>query len=115
MRAEESRPGVETEAAKVNQQGDGSTANSLPECPDISTMTPRAQHISMRLWESGYSWGYRAGYDAARAEQDALDAKCAGLGTMLSKSPSYAELAERRGQHDRAEQQRRTLADRGIA
>ncbi|MCR6491708.1 hypothetical protein [Cellulomonas sp. P24] len=33
---------------------------------------------------------------------------------MLAASPSYAELCERRGEPERAERQRRILAERGV-
>lgn len=90
------------------------SSSSLADVPDIATMNTRGQHIASEFYRSGYEHGWQAGYDAARAEQDALDAKAAGLGTMLSRTPSYAELCDRRGQHDRAEAQRRTLRDRGV-
>ena len=103
-----------TGAAEAENVDAGSTSNSLPDIPDLAQMNSHGQRVALAYWESGYVHGYSAGYDAAVAEQDALDRAAAGLGTMLSHNPSYAELCERRGQQERAESQRQTLAERGI-
>lgn len=57
----------------------------------------------------GYAQGYRAALDTeARAQREAL------RGIPLD-GDSYANLADQRGEHDRAERQRQILTERGIA
>ena len=82
--------------------------------PELAAMTTRAQHVAMEYWRSGYQYGYAAGVAAAVAEQAALDRRAAAAVSAATKGPDYATLAERRGEPERAERQRRILAERGI-
>lgn len=73
-------------------------------------------------WHDGYRHGYRhgerdgfeRGQRAAWERLDALQAYAASVSRMVATRPSYADLAERRGEHDRAERQRAILRTRGI-
>jgi len=112
VRAKESRPG-ESEAAISAKQAQ-QPVSSLADVPDISTMNRRGQYVASEFYRAGYEHGIAAGYRQARAEQDELDRKAAGLGSMLAKGTDYADLCDRRGEHDRAEAQRRTLTERGV-
>lgn len=71
-------------------------------------------------WPVAYELGRRAGYRQATARWDAehsafLDAANRQLATDLAGTPSYVELCERRGEHERAQRARRLLRERGIA
>lgn len=78
-------------------------------------MTDRAQHIAMEYWRSGYQYGWQAGYAAAEAAQAELDRRAAASAGVIARGIPFADLCERRGEPERAEAQRRTLAERGIA
>lgn len=86
---------------------------------DIARMTPRARAIWLEAWEAGYLTRaaeapdpetFWRGVEFQRAYED----HARGIAAWLTSCPPYAVLAERRGDHDRAEAQRRTLAERGI-
>lgn len=108
-------PGWTTEGGAENRTAD--TPRIPPEdVPPLATMTPRARAIALAYFESGRVEGIAAG----RRERDAeIEAEWAALTAevlpRLRSLVPYAELAERRGEHDRAELQRRTLRDRGVA
>lgn len=72
----------------------------------------------------GLQEGYRAGYDAGRSDEasarEAVDeasraAAHRAHAAFLARLTPWDELAERRGEHDRAARQRALLAARGIA
>lgn len=60
-----------------------------------------AAHADERFWE---------GVEFQRRYED----HARGIAEWLTSSPPYDVLADRRGQPDRAETQRRTLAERGV-
>lgn len=93
----------------------GWPSSSLADVPGLDTMTDRAQHIAMEYWRSGYTFGWQAGYAAAEAAQAELDRRAAESVRVAARGTDYATLCERRGEPERAEAQRRTLAERGIA
>ena len=68
-------------------------------------------------WASGFSRGLEEGRRAAEAEMaaawGAVARRVQGLGRP--ESVPYDVLAERRGEDDRAERQRRILHERGVA
>lgn len=53
--------------------------------------------------------------ELAEAQRDYLGREARALSACLTSTPPYAELCERRGEHERAERQRRILRERGIA
>lgn len=64
----------------------------------------------------GQQDGYAAGYAAREAEEAARWASWAPAWVdSAARGVPYATLADRRGEHDRAEQQRALLRERGIA
>lgn len=68
----------------------------------------------------GYGLGYRQGLEAAeRADVENREAwfteQYRQLAHFLTSIPPYADLAELRGEHDRAERQRQILRERGVA
>ena len=79
-------------------------------------------------WTFGSIDGWRHGYAAAWSEGRAalaeeltearsvsIEAHDRALVQALTSTPPFDVLADRRGQHERAERQRETLAERGIA
>ena len=70
-------------------------------------------------WYDGYQHGITHGIQLGRAQIETEDAArwAAMRATIhhLAQQPDYTTLAERRGNTDRATQQRRILAERGIA
>jgi hypothetical protein len=74
----------------------------------------------VRGWHAGYADGLATGRALALAEIDAardaeIEALDRALSGWLATTPAYDELAERRGEHDRAETQRRILRERGLS
>ncbi len=66
-------------------------------------------------WGTGYRQGLAYGEWATRTEQEAwFDKANKGLASFLAKVPPYIDLAELRGEHERAEKQRQILRERGI-
>lgn len=68
------------------------------------------------IWRAGYAAG-RADEAAARAAEEEREREAAHRrhAAFLARLTPYDELADRRGEHNRAEAHRRLLADRGIA
>ncbi|GEN78704.1 hypothetical protein AFE02nite_04380 [Actinotalea fermentans] len=68
----------------------------------------------------GYALGHTDGRAEALAEVEAAeaardDALVRSIASAAAQGAPFAELAARRGDHARAEAQRRTLRDRGVA
>ena len=68
-------------------------------------------------WASGYARGLEDGRRQAEADMAATWAETARRVQALAKDTAapYDALAERRGEHDRAERQREILRERGVA
>lgn len=90
-------------------------AHDAVAVPDLATMTTRARAIALAYFEVGRVEGIAAGRAQVEAELAAewraLREEC--LPRLRSMVP-HAELSRRRGQHARAEQQERTLRERGV-
>ena len=74
----------------------------------------------VRGWRAGYVKGLEDGRAEALAEVEAeesarIDAANRAFVARHASRPAYDELADRRGQRDRAEAQRRILRERGIS
>jgi hypothetical protein len=83
---------------------------------DLARVSPRERAAYLDAYEVGYMEGIEAGRRQVEAE---LAAEWAALRAevmprLLSGAP-YADLAERRGQAERALTQRRLLRERGVA
>ena len=83
--------------------------------PALNTMTPRAQRIALAYYERGHQDGWGRGWDAAEAEAAAIQRAAHAVAQQAAKTPTFADLCERRGQHTRATRQRAILTERGIA
>jgi len=110
----ESRPGTIRAADSENKLQAGGPGPSVPPVPDFASMNTRGQHVAMEYWRSGYQYGWAAGFAAAEAAQAELDRRAAAVVSAATRHPDLATLAERRGEPERAERQRRILAERGI-
>jgi hypothetical protein len=91
----------------------GRPAPSLPVryvSPPLDTMAPRAQAI----WLEAYQLGYEHGIAEGIRQADDADA-AAWRRICLPIGPDYADLAERRGETERAARQRQIVRDRGLA
>lgn len=87
----------------------------LGAVPRLNEMNAHGQYVALAYYESGLKHGYAAGYDDCEAEVNAQQAHAASLSRMVAMRPSYADLCERRGEHERAERQRAILRERGIS
>lgn len=71
------------------------------------------------LWRDGYELGYMHGIDAGRQQADdewrGRQEISVAIARMISQSTPYADLCDRRGEHDRARAQRTLLRDRGVS
>lgn len=83
--------------------------------PSPETMTPRAWAVVLAYYQAGVEHGIALGRQQAEDDWQAIHSRAAAIARQVAESPSYADLAERRGEHDRAERQRAILRERGIA
>ena len=83
--------------------------------PTLNEMSARGREIAGAYYESGYVAGVVAGcqqmFDAWRATAE----RSAAVAAVIANAPSFAELCNLRGEPERAERQRATLVDRGVA
>jgi len=90
------------------------TAGSAESALDLVRMSPRAR----QTWIDAYGVGYLEGIEAGRRQvEDELAAEWAALRGVVMPvvlRPPFDQLADRRGQHDRAAQQRAILRERGV-
>jgi len=68
----------------------------------------------MEGYEVGMLDGIELGRRQLEGEWAALDVANARTARAVAQAGPYDELADRRGQHDRAEQHRRIVRERGI-
>ncbi len=117
----EGRPGGSAQSLPPTPDVDPTVVRDSAPTVDLARMTPRARAIWQEAWISGYIEGYAAG--AAHADerfwagvefQRRYEDHARGLAAMLASRPPYDVLADRRGEPERADAQRRTLAGRGI-
>jgi hypothetical protein len=105
--AREAAPAGESEG-RDDQVG----AGSVTRLPNRAVPRP----VELAWYEAGLDHGIALG---RRQVEDELAAEWAALRAQvmprLRSLVPYADLADRRGQHDRAERQRRTLRERGVA
>jgi len=82
---------------------------------DLAAVNPQIRAAYLRAYEIGYLEGIEAGRRQVEAE---LAAEWAALRAevlpRIRQGVPYADLAERRGQHDRAARQRHLLRERGV-
>ena len=83
--------------------------------PDLATASPADRAAWLEAYEVGYLDGYQAALEHHEAQLHALWVTAAATARAVASAPDYATLAEQRGQPERAERQRATLRQRGIA
>lgn len=82
---------------------------------DLNRMTDDARASWLSVYELGLRDGWARGYEAAEADLAAVQARAHASVQQAARTPSYDELCDRRGEHERAERQRAILHERGIA
>jgi len=117
-RQRESRLGAEA-ASSENQPGGRSVVSSLPEPTHAGTDDTAADHNLPTVeylegYEEGLIHGDVTGYQRAHDEWHARAEVSAAVARQIANTPSYAELAIRRGQPARAAAQVATLIRNGV-
>jgi len=85
--------------------------------PALHKMTPRAQGIALAYFEAGRVEGIAQGRAQAHAETWGAPPDDATAGRDLKRLtllPPFADVLDRRGQHDHADRYRAMLKDRGL-
>lgn len=82
---------------------------------DLDKMTDDARASWLAVYELGARDGWHLGYAAAEEDMAALWRRAHGIAQEAARGVPYDVLADRRGEHDRAERQRAILRERGIA
>ncbi len=83
----------------------------VPGIPDITLMTNHELDIAMAYYrmglEAGRSQGFDEGYMRAEADLAAVQRQAVAAARAATAGPTYAQLAELRGEPERAERARR--------
>jgi hypothetical protein len=82
--------------------------------PTLHDLPAQAQQIVLAYYEAGLTHGYDLGYRAAEARHEAGWAAFAALARAARSGEPYDQVCERLGEHERAEQHRRLMRERGI-
>lgn len=82
-------------------------------------MTASDDQVARWFYADGYRSGWQDGYTKGRADEEAelarLQRSAVAVTRAVAQAGSFADLAERRGEPERAGRQRELLAERGIA
>jgi len=118
--------GVATARAESdNRARNASSCSILPQSgafptaddtlPTLDGMTPYGRRVALAYWESGFVAGISAGRQQVEAELVAeWSALRAEVMPRLRAAVPFADLAEMRDQPERADHQRKILAERGV-
>lgn len=82
---------------------------------DLADMDDQARASWLAVYELGARDGWARGYQAAEDDLAAIQRRAHDVVQALAKNSTYDALADRRGDHARAERQRAILHERGIA
>lgn len=82
---------------------------------DLATMTDDARAAWLAVYELGVRDGWARGYQAAEDELAAIQRRAHVVAREAARGEPYDVLADRRGEHSRAERYRQLMRDRGIA
>lgn len=85
------------------------------QIPTMTELSEWGRTVATAYYEAGYVAGYARGREAENESIAALQRHAAATVRAVAKAGPYADLAERRGEPERAERQRAILAERGIA
>ena len=83
--------------------------------PEAAEPTPTITADTLAWYEFGVLHGIAIGRQQVEDEWRGRQAVSAAIARQIASWGPYDELAERRGDHDRAQTQRRILAERGIS
>jgi len=92
----------------------GSTVSHTEDIPLLHQMNARGRRIAEAYYEAGVVAGIEMGRRQVEAEEEARWAWMREHIRSIASTPDYATLADRRGQHQRAQRQRDLLQQRGI-
>lgn len=87
---------------------------SEPEIPHPAQLPPELQRLVLAYYETGLTHGWDLGYRAAETRHQDSWAAFAALARTARTGEPYDQICERRGEHDRAEQHRDLMRERGI-
>jgi hypothetical protein len=90
------------------------SAEGQDSTPTLDELPPRGRQIVLAYVESVYAAGIAEGRQQAEDEQRGRGAVSAAVAQMIAGTLPYADLADRRGQPERAARQRAILAARGV-
>jgi len=82
--------------------------------PTLAAMTPHARVIALAYFEAGRAEGIEAGRRQLEDEWRGTYEVSAAVARQVAQRGPFDELAERRGQPERAARQRAILAERGV-
>lgn len=82
---------------------------------DTTIIRNREDILHLPSYEVGYQHGVDHGRQQLEDEWRGTHEISAAIARQIAEQGSYADLAERRGELDRAERQRRIVRERGIA
>lgn len=88
---------------------------NAPTVPTLAQMNERGQAIALAYFEAGRIEGWRAGWDAHEAAEEARWRWIGAQVGKVSEGVPFDELCERRGWHEKAEAHRALMRERGIA
>lgn len=81
---------------------------------DLAQMTPDARASFLAVFQLGAEAGWHDGYRAAEEDLAAIQRRAHAVVQAAARSLPYDALAERRGEHHRAERQRELLRQQGV-
>lgn len=90
------------------------TAVEDRQIPALHEMTPWGREVAEAYYLSGYVAGVAEGRRREDAELGALQRAAVATARAAADRGPYADLAEKRGEPDRAARQRALLAERGV-
>lgn len=91
------------------------SAGHEADIPPLHTISPRGREIIAAYLEPEIAYAFERGWQACEDHYGRLHTVSADVARTVADRGSFADLAERRGQHDRATRQRAVLRERGIA
>lgn len=83
--------------------------------PLTAEMNARGRAIATSYYESGFVSGYVRGRADEAEALARLQRTAAAVAGVVAKAGPYAGLADKRGEHERADRQRSILRERGIS
>lgn len=86
----------------------------MDSVPPLAAMSDRAASICLAWYQQGLEQGIAMGREQVENEWRGRMEVSAAVARQMADRPTYADLADRRGERDRAERQRTLLWARGV-